>query len=74
MSHEESAHERLSRCRMRLAALRVSVILGPGSLRDGVDRLWSELTELTEGAAPDPAAVDSLCQRIDKLVDAFHLL
>jgi len=71
---ERSTYEQLASCRMRLAGLRVSVLLAPGPLREAVDQCWHELTLLTERGGYDRATVDELCVRVGKLIDAMALL
>ena len=71
---ERSTYERLTSCRMRLAGLRVSVLLAPGPLREAVDQCWDELTLLTQRGGYDRATVDAMCDRVANLVDAMALL
>jgi hypothetical protein len=71
---DRSTDEQLTSCRMRLAGLRVSVLLAPRPLREAVDQCWHELTILTARGGYDRATVDELCERVAKLIDAMALL
>jgi hypothetical protein len=71
---DRSTDEQLTSCRMRLAGLRVSVLLAPRPLREAVDQCWHELTILTARGGYDRATVDELCERVAKLIDTMALL